>query len=306
MSRRSESCQPIIVHHMANMDERHAPPNSLEAILACMNAGARCIEIDVNALASADYLVMHGPRLDKETSGSGSPRDCTPSNARQLCFRDENGQITTHGVPFLSDVVTLLKAYSNPAQLQIDFKDVIPFSDDEPLERLARIIKPLGDHVIVSSQADWQLRRLRRIAPWLRLGFDIHFYINWRPDDYTHPSEYDIPPYSKGVYGYWDDHLMAKQPATSHAVYLADRCEMLMRHVPEVDTLYANHEFLARSLDDGFNWAHELAREGIGINTFTIDAHQTRAVKNAKRLCAAGVTHFTTNTPAALSELLTG
>ncbi len=42
---------PLIVHHMAALDDLPAPQNSLEAIAACLDAGAAVIEVDITALA---------------------------------------------------------------------------------------------------------------------------------------------------------------------------------------------------------------------------------------------------------------
>ena len=138
----------------------------------------------------------------------------------------------------------------------MDFKNVLPFTDKEPLLRLARLIEPLGERVIVSSEADWQLRRLRRLAPWLELGFDIHFYIAWPDTDHRRdPAE---PPYRLGAYGYYDDHPLATRRNWSAADYLADRCAALMTQLPEATTLYINHCFLVQSLEDGFDWAAAL------------------------------------------------
>ena len=50
---------PLIVHHMAALDGSPYPQNSLEAIQACLETGAAFIEIDVTALASDDYLLVH-------------------------------------------------------------------------------------------------------------------------------------------------------------------------------------------------------------------------------------------------------
>jgi glycerophosphoryl diester phosphodiesterase len=184
----------------------------------------------------------------------------------------------------------------------LDFKNVLPFTDDEPLRRLERIIRPLGERVIVSSGADWQLRRLRKAAPWLELGFDIHFYIDWR--DPNHPTDPRIPPYRQGAYGYWDEYPTAVAPLYSAPEYLADRCALLATFVPGVTTFYAGHALLAQGLDDGFNWAAALHDLGIKLDVWTVDSTNPAAVTNALRLLAAGAEQFTTNTPGEMREIL--
>ena len=292
---------PVIVHHMAALDGQY-PPNSLESIRVCLEAGAAFIEIDIAALADSDYLLVHDERLESETTGLGPVGQCSLADSGSLFYKNVDGGASAYHVPRLGEVVQLLLDYPNGSRLQLDYKNVIPFSEPEPLQRLVRLIEPLGDRVIVSTGADWQLRRLRRLAAWLELGFDIHFYIDWRfPEEPVDPR---VPPYRQGAYGYWDDHILSMQRLWTTAEYLAERCEMLTTLVPGVTTFYIDHRLLAQSLDDGFNWADALHKAGIKLDAWTLDADNPTAVANAKRLLAAGVDQFTTNTPGELAAIL--
>jgi glycerophosphoryl diester phosphodiesterase len=292
---------PIIVHHMAALDGSPHPPNSLEAIHACLDAGAAVIEIDATALAEGDYLLVHDPLLEAETTGAGEVGACTPAQSRDLRFV-VNDIPTNTRVPQLSEVVAALMAHPHPARLQIDFKNMIPFADDEPLRRLIALIEPLGERVIVSSGADWQLRKLRRLAPCLDLGFDVQFYIDWQPaGEPRDPREY---PKTLGAYGYYDDHPLASQRFWPTADYLRDRCGALIGLVPRASTFYISHTLIAQSLDDGFNWAEMLHEFGIQLDAWTMDAGNAAAERNASRLLHAGVDLFTTNTPHTMSKML--
>ncbi len=292
---------PIIVHHMAALDGQTYPPNSLEAIRASLDSGAAFIEIDVTALADSDYLLVHDPVLESETSGSGEVGACSSADARTLCFR-VGGVTTDYHVPLLSDVVALLLEQAGTARLQIDFKNMIPFTSEEPLVRFLHLIEPLGERVIVSTGADWQLRKLRGLAPLLDLGFDIGFYLDWHePGTMIDPRAY---PKQQGAYGYWDDHPIASVRFWSTANYLADRCETFIGLVNGISTFYISHRLLAQSLDDGFNWADKLHSAGIKLDAWTLDVGKPISEQNAKRLLATGVDQFTTNTPLALAALL--
>ncbi len=302
---------PTIVHHMAALDEHPAPPNSLQAIQLCLEAGAAFIEVDITALAREDFLLVHDPELEAETSGQGSVAGCTPEQARQLYIK-QDGVVSEHPVALLSDVVHLLLQYRGPGRLQLDFqphtflqldlKDYIPRPGDEPLFRLARLIEPLGDRVIVSAGADWQLRRLRQLAPWLTLGFDVMWHIDWQPPNT--PRDPRVPPRQLGAYGYYDDHMLATGRHWTTAEYLRDRCDSLMGLVPDVAAFYIEHTLLAHSLEDGFNWAEALHERGIKLDAWTLDVTNPVAVDHAPRLLAAGVDLFTSNTPRALAKLL--
>ncbi|HEX2620028.1 MAG TPA: hypothetical protein VHL11_07770, partial [Phototrophicaceae bacterium] len=188
-------------------------------------------------------------------------------------------------------------------RLQIDFKNVLPMTDDELLRRLVKLIQPLGDRVIVSSGADWQLRRFRKLAPWLDLGFDIGFYLDWSASG--EGRDLRQPPFRIGAYGYFDDHLLATQSIWSKAEYLAERFEMLTSAVPAISTFYVDHRLLIQALEDGFNAAEALHAVGIKLDAWTLDTTSDEAVNNALKLLAAGIDQFTTNTPTALYDLLT-
>ncbi len=292
-------CSPIIVHHMAALDSCAYLPNSLEAIRASLGAGAACIEIDVTALADEDFLLVHDPDLASETTGSGPVGQYTASQARILHFKEAAGLIC---VPLLSDVVSAFYASPGGTRLQIDFKDMIPFPDDEPLRRLVKLIEPLGNRVIVSTSADWQLRKLHALAPWLDLGLDIHFYLDWYPaGEAPDPRAY---PRTKSAYGYWDDHPIASQRFWPTAEYLADRCQALIGLVPGVSTFYVSHRFLCQSLADGLNWADLLHDRNIRLDAWTLDVGTPEAESIARRLLTSGVDMFTSNTPLALRALL--
>ncbi len=292
---------PIVVHHMAAQDAANAPPNSLEAIDACLDSGAACVEVDVTALADSDYLLVHESRLEAETTGHGLVGKCSAADAAGL-FIKYNGQDTPFRVPRLSEVVAHFRERPGLTRLQLDFKNVAPFALDEPLRRLVELIRPLGDQVIVSSVADWQLRRLRDLAPWLDLGFDIHFYMKDSTSEAT-----DDPwdgPRQRGAYGYLDEHRLAETRIWSTTEYLADRCAALLGLVPGVSTFYVNHHFLGQSLDDGFSWADALHERGVRLDAWTLDVGDPRVEQSARRLLVAGVDQFTTNTPGALRRLL--
>ena len=292
---------PVIVHHQAALDDGGARvPNSLEAIAACLDVAAAFVEIDVTALRDDDYLLVHDPRLEAETSGYGPVAACSAADARALTFRGSAGRPVS--VPLLSDVVALFVERSTRSRLQIDFKNTRPFPDDEPLRRLVRLIEPLGSRVLVSTNADWQLRKLRRIAPWLDLGLDIHFYLDWQEAGKARSPE--TLPRQIGEHGYWDDHPLAREKYWPTAEYLADRCESLMGLVPKISTFYVSYRLLARSLDDGFNWAEALHARGIKLDAWTMDVTSRTAMASLGRLSDVGVDQFTTNTPRALAAAL--
>jgi glycerophosphoryl diester phosphodiesterase len=289
---------PAIVHHKAALDGQKYPPNTLEAVEACLTAHAPMIEIDATALLDDDYLLVHDEKLETETTGQGPVAACRVAQARELHVRTKETP-SVYRVALLSDVVQLLVTRGGSSRLQIDYKNLLPFPDDEPLQRLIRIIAPLGERVIVSSIADWQLRKLRRLAPWLPLGLDIQFYLDWRlPGEPADPRAF---PKRLGAYGYWDDHPIALGRIWPTADYLRDRCGMLLGLVPQVNVFYVRHHLLAQSLADGFNWAEMLHQAHVQLDAWTLDADNPIALNHLPALLVAGVDMITTNTPLALA-----
>ena len=143
---------------------------------------------------------------------------------------------------------------------------------------------------------------LRRLAPWLDLGLDIHFYLDLHTS--LGPRSSEAIPSRLGAYGYYDDHPLARMAHWPAAEYLADRCAFLAGLVPGVSTFYVDHRLLARSLDDGFNWADALHARGIKLDAWTMDQTNATARANLPRLLQAGVDQITTNTPNAIREVL--
>jgi glycerophosphoryl diester phosphodiesterase len=292
-----------IVHHMAAMDGFPTPPNSLASVEACLAADADVIEVDITPLGNDDFLLVHDPDLESETNGSGKVGTCTPEQAKSYRLK-HRGVVTEHPPALLREVVAAFLVQGRDTRLQLDYKAVYPSVSDEALRRVIRLIEPLGARVIISSGADWHLRRLRRLASWLDLGFDIGFYLDWR--DPSWDVDPRMPPYQRGAYGYHDDHLLAREISLPNAVYLAERCEALLSQLPDTSTWYVSHHLIARCLDDGFNMAAWLHENGVRLDAWTLDVDKPAAVTNAPRLRDAGVDLFTTNTPTALAALLNG
>jgi glycerophosphoryl diester phosphodiesterase len=285
---------------MAALDGKH-PPNSLEAVVACLDAEADVIEVDITSLADTDFLLVHDATLDSETSGHGPVAACSAQDARELWIR-WRGEVTSARVPRLGQVVEAMRHHANSrTRLQLDLKDARPSASDEPLRRLARLVEPIASRVSVSTNADWQLRHLRRLAPWLELGFDIQLYLDVPKSSY----DGEALPERVGAYGYRDDHPLARERQWSAAEYLADRCAVLSNLAEGVKTMYLNYPLLIRSLDDGFNWAEPLHRRGIALDAWTLDVTNQNVRAVAARLVEAGVDQFTTNTPNELRSILT-
>jgi len=52
----------LLIHHAAS-GQTPRPPNSLWALQACLEAGARAVEVDISPLADGEFVLLHGQCL---------------------------------------------------------------------------------------------------------------------------------------------------------------------------------------------------------------------------------------------------
>ena len=288
----------LLVHHAANRNHNH-PPNSIQALKTCLEAGARVIEVDISPLADGRFALLHGPRLEEGTTGHGPISHRTAAEVSRLSFIWK-GTATTERIGLLEDALELVRRHTGCVELQLDLKPDIHF-DDDVLSRLVTGLDPIKERVRVSSGADWVLRRLRSHDADLPLGFDPLLYLEVGGLD---ERELSAPPFRSGVFGYYDDHPLASRRWGTPVDYLAARAEALLVQAPAKVIWYVAAPLLAQALDDGFDWIAYLHDEGAEVVAWTLDPDQPRKVALARRLVAAGVDRITTNDAPALAARL--
>jgi glycerophosphoryl diester phosphodiesterase len=288
----------LLVHHAANRDHTY-PSGSLPALQACLEAGARAVEIDISLLADGQFALLHGPMLERETPGSGPIGALTSEQVRALHYV-RHGEVTGVTVGLLSEAIDLLYQFPATVELQLDLKPDV-YSSDAVLSRLVASLQPVKARVRVTSPSDWALRRLHALDPGLALGFDPLLYIEI---DYGPESDPGVPPFRRGAYGYWDDHPLAMRRWGAAADYLAARAEALWAQAPAGAAWYIDAGLLGQTLDDGFDWIAHLHARGAEVDAWTLDTNKPERVALARRLAAAGVDRITTNTAPALSQAL--
>ncbi|MGB8980616.1 MAG: glycerophosphodiester phosphodiesterase family protein [Anaerolineales bacterium] len=293
-----ESSALLLIHHMANRDHRH-PPGTLPALRACLEAGARAVEVDISLLADNQFALLHGPLLERETNGSGPIRAFTAEQVREL-RHVHAGQVTSVPIGFLPEALELLGQFPSTLELQLDLKPDV-YSADEVLAPLAASLQLLKERVRVTSPSDWALRRLHAFDPELLLGFDPLLYLE---ADFGQKHEPGIPPFRQGAYGYWDDHPLASRRWGTPAEYLAARAEALSAQVPAGMIWYIHGGLLGKALDDGFDWIAYLHLHGSQVDAWTLDAHRPEHVALTRRLIAQGIDRITTNSAPALAQAL--
>lgn len=286
---------PAMVYHAAARGNRF-PPNSLGGLRACLEAGARHVEVDINPLADGEYALLHDRFLEDETDGRGSVAAATGESVRAL-RRRWRGELTEERVATLSDVVTLAAGAQTLVELQLDLKAYALLADTA-LESLARLVRPLGRRVRISSTSDRELRRLHGVAPDLALGFDPLRHLDVDPGPGKRASRYLS---RTGDYGYLDDHPLAADRWGTACEYLAARAEVLWGQAP-VSMWYVRATLLARMLEDGFDWIADLHRRGAQVAAWTLNPDRPHHLGLAAELIGHGVDRIITDDAPRMAE----
>ncbi len=289
---------PILIHHAAKRGHNH-PPSSLRAIRACLDAGARVIEVDISPLKDGDFLLFHNQRLEDGTDGSGLVADQAASEVRQLHYTRERGE-NSEPVGFLNQALELLRLHPQTVELQLDLKPYTRYTDSL-LMNLLRAVEPVKDRIRVTSPADWAIRRLRALDADLPLGFDPILYFNVGSDEERDPRK---PPFRLGEYGYWDDHPLASRRWGETKEYLAVRAEALWVQAPSAAVWYIPAQTLELTLNDGFDWIMYLHGCGAEVDVWTLNPDRVEHIAVAQRLIAAGVDRITTTDAPAMAAAL--
>jgi len=114
----------LLIHHAANRGHS-CPPSSLRGLQACLEAGARVVEVDVIPLTGGDFALLHDERLENVTNGTGN---VSAKLARQVCHLRHTwqGVVTDEPVGLLSQAVSLVRDYPHVQELQLDLKPDAP------------------------------------------------------------------------------------------------------------------------------------------------------------------------------------
>src|SRR5262249_21995935 len=142
-------------------------------------------------------------------------------------------QVWDHRPPLLSEVVDLLQAQPSPTVLELHARDVDPWPYSR-VDELVRLLEPVRDRVIVSSRADWNLRRVVQVDSRLRVGFNPAYYLDSPPPD----AVPDAFPGEVGAYGYYDRHPLARTRNQAPSDYLWERVNGLFRLVPGASEMH--------------------------------------------------------------------
>ncbi|MBI5879481.1 MAG: glycerophosphodiester phosphodiesterase [Chloroflexi bacterium] len=148
-----------------------APENTLVSLAAARDAGADGVEFDVQFAKDRALVIIHDDALERTTNGHGRVSDYTLAELQAL---DAGGRFDARfageRIPTLDEVFALP---GRPLALNIEIKLEPALKEDTGLEQAVVdcIRRNRAESRVLISSFNWHaLRRIRRIAPDLRIG----------------------------------------------------------------------------------------------------------------------------------------
>ena len=213
------------------------PPNSLAALESCLRAPVARVAVDLHVVKSLGFVAGRG--LLPPTVHDRPPR--------------------------LRDIVALIAAVPGPTTVELRLVGTAPLTWART-EELARLVAPVAKRIVVTGRADWNLRRLRAVAPDLRVGFAPALYLGRDPDR------------------------------------LAPRLVDAIRLVPGAREVHLRLETFEAMLDEGVIDAALIHRLGMRLSVGALDTTTARWRERLTRAVDGGADMIATETPRALAR----
>ncbi len=259
------------------------PPNSLAAVRECVREGAPRLEIDVRFLRDDSMLIFHDGDLSGETNGVGRVDALDADAAKKLHFTTH----PEHGLCFLEDVVEAMAG--STTMLQVDLKLMRPISRAR-LGRLAEALRPVEGHVLIGSQAHWNLRGLRDAG--FRVALDPTLHWHYAPN---RPME--MTPRRLGVHGLWDDAPLAHIRHASAQEYADSRIADLVGVLPGAVEWMVDIATVRHLGTLGVNLGACLDEHGIELAAWTFRNHGPATAGAIREMLDLGATTLIADDP---------
>jgi len=139
------------------------------------------VEIDVEILKDGRLVVLHGPMLEKETTGTGRIDTVDPEAVLSARMVHPDGHAMDNGPILLSDLLLGVREVASDLPcagletgplLQLDIKARSELISENVSREFARQIEPISDYICLGAMDYRQVQRLGRHCPRVLRGFD--------------------------------------------------------------------------------------------------------------------------------------
>lgn len=163
---------PILIAHRGYA--ARYPENTLPALQAAVQAGARCLEFDVQLSADRVPVLLHDATLERTAGQAGCVFDLT---ARQLSALNVGeparfgAQFAAVTIPTLAEVAAWLETQSQvQAFVEIKTESIQHFGAEAVHAAVLRVLEPLREQCVLISYDDAFLFAARLATP-MRIGW---------------------------------------------------------------------------------------------------------------------------------------
>jgi glycerophosphoryl diester phosphodiesterase len=101
-------------------DSSRFPENTASAIESAIKIGCNVIEVDVSVTRDGYSIALHGPTLEKSTSGYGNAKEYSWNDLQGISARGPDGKITSEKI---SLVENLLRTFGSKTKWNLDLKE---------------------------------------------------------------------------------------------------------------------------------------------------------------------------------------
>ncbi len=115
------TCQGMVLH--AHRGHPDAPENAQSAITRAVEGAWDGVEIDIQQLGDAHWVLHHDLQLGRTTTLSGRRvQDLTSTAWKEVMLKDRNGRFTRENAPFLSAVLDKVNEADKDKVLNVEIK----------------------------------------------------------------------------------------------------------------------------------------------------------------------------------------
>lgn len=247
-----------------NLRRHPREPGALRSNLEAGLAADAVMETDIRLTRDGHWICLHNPTLDEETTGTGPVAEQSADRLRLLQTRTPAGVPSGIAPTFLEDLLETVRAYpASAAELQLDLKVSATEIDDGVLARFSDLVGPVRSRLSVSGTDVGALARIREALPELPITLS--------------PS--------------------ARLGGARDATVFESRMRAELARLDGPSMIWVNHRVLQAAYRARFDLVGFAHREGVAVDTGTIDVGGSGWRSALVLALQAKVDRITTNSP---------
>jgi len=238
------------------------------------------VEIDVEIMKDGRLVVLHGPMLEMETTGTGRVDTVDPEAVLSARMVHPDGHAMDNGPILLSDLLHAVREVASDLPcagletgplLQLDIKARSELISENVSREFARQIEPISDYICLGATDYRQVQHLGRHCPQVLRGFD--------------PEEIML------------------DPKWSREFDIGWVARTICSIAPDARIAYLSLELVVPGIRAGKNLISAIRERGYFVDCWRLEADDPDAADMLKVIVDAGADQITTNNSLAIERL---